>query len=187
MKAKRHGRDSSPTKSTKAQRGTADAMSDLTELLAPALRSEIPAATLVSAMRERILTRAAPAATKSFKTPGADSTVMPGFVVSRAGSGQAHEIFPGVHARLLVSDGHSETILLDCRAGAKVLPHYHAGEEELFVISGELRFADGTALCAGDFMFGRAGSSHVIAEALEPTLVLVRTSQPLHRYRVLAP
>jgi anti-sigma factor ChrR (cupin superfamily) len=140
----------------------------IAQLLAQAVTPVAPAPATAAAIRKRVLARA-----------------RAGSHLQRAGEGHWRDLFPGVRVRRLYTDGCAETLLLDCDAGSIVRGHQHSGDEEIYVVRGRIRFDDGPTLVAGDFMQSRAASEHRDALAIEPTLLLLRTAQPLHTYRML--
>jgi quercetin dioxygenase-like cupin family protein len=79
----------------------------------------------------------------------------------RADEGEWIALVPGVRFKELHRNVALErwTILVDAAPGATFPAHEHAQDEEIFMISGDLAFAD-TELGPGDFHFSPAGSTH---------------------------
>jgi hypothetical protein len=168
----------------RARRGVplADTLSDV---LAEAIAPIEPPPARVDALRERLLKRvraASVARPAHFEFPCADDEVSPGIVVVRHNSGGWVDLLPGVRAKLLFSDGRAETVLLDCDPGATLFPHAHGGIEECLVVRGRVEFDDGIALDAGDYEMALDGSRHAAGRTPVPTLLMLRTSQPIHSY-----
>jgi len=85
-----------------------------------------------------------------------------GIKVLRASTGRWYRTgFSGVRMRHLLADRRSNrrTIMLDISPGAALPDHSHAGIEEVFMISGDLRIA-GTVLQAGDYIRIDPGAEH---------------------------
>lgn len=79
----------------------------------------------------------------------------------KAGHGEWVEIGPGIRIKVLHvnPDQRRQTVLLEADPGAVHPAHVHEGDEEVFVVSGDLTI-DGEELRAGDFHFSPAGSRH---------------------------
>ena len=84
----------------------------------------------------------------------------------------------GIQARKLFVDAENDrvTMLVRMRAGTAFPGHRHAGPEECYVLSGDLRF-DEHVMRAGDYQFCPAGSSHSIQSTAEGCLLLLVSSQ----------
>lgn len=104
-------------------------------------------------LKETIMARISPA-----ESPQADAEVH--FINDDEGKWQS---LPGEKIRIkTLSDspdaGHT-MILLEADAGAVFLPHFHAGTEEVFLISGDLT-SNGRVLGPGDYLRHAAGTHH---------------------------
>ncbi|GEM_PF-276147 len=90
---------------------------------------------------------------------GAPST---GLTITRATTGRWHRTgVTGVRFRQLHASRKSNrrTIMLDMAPGSSLPDHEHAGDEEVFMISGDLTIA-GTTLGPGDYIRIAAGAEH---------------------------
>ncbi|MCB1276321.1 cupin domain-containing protein [Prosthecobacter sp.] len=68
--------------------------------------------------------------------------------------------YRGVRIReLSTASPDYSVIMLSCDAGATFPPHDHAGEEDVYILSGDATI-DGRVLRAGDFMHAEPGSHH---------------------------
>lgn len=68
---------------------------------------------------------------------------------------------PGVHWKVLHRDGDRQTVLVRYDPGAVVPRHRHLGEEQIFVIEGEVE--DDTGTCrAGQFARRPPGCVHTV-------------------------
>lgn len=107
----------------------------------------------------------------------ADPAVSPMLVHSDQGVWEATSI-EGIQARKLFVDVENDrvTMLVRMRAGTAFPGHRHAGAEECYVLSGDLRF-DEHVMRAGDYQFCPAGSSHSIQSTEEGCLLLLVSSR----------
>lgn len=69
---------------------------------------------------------------------------------------------PGIFHSVLDVDAakHRVTVFVRLDPGARIPPHTHGGEEDLYVVRGNLSCEDGTVLRAGDYLRSPAGSFH---------------------------
>jgi len=79
-----------------------------------------------------------------------------------ANEGEWIRFSAGVRIRILENQSDRRTILLDVEPGAQYAAHDHAGDEEIFMISGDLVIGD-LELAAGDYHVSPKGSSHPAA------------------------
>jgi anti-sigma factor ChrR (cupin superfamily) len=84
--------------------------------------------------------------------------------------------FEGVEARRLFVDPDNGrvTMMVRMRAGSSYPAHVHAGEEECYVVSGDLCVGD-LKMVAGDYQRAAAGSRHGV-QSTETGCVLLLTS-----------
>ena len=131
-----------------------------------------------SALRARIRARASgsPPLSRPASAPAPDS------VTIRARDGGWIDFAPGLHCKLLFTDGRAETYLARIDPGTVVPPHQHPGIEECFVLEGRMDFSDGSYLDAGDYQAYFAGTSHGEMRSPCGALVFLRYSEPLNRY-----
>ncbi len=89
------------------------------------------------------------------ETPGTDLHVV------RGPEGEWETVRAGVHAKRLYVDvsQRNVTMLVRMDAGAKYIPHRHAGPEQCFVLEGDLHEGQ-DSFYAGDFQCAAAGSVH---------------------------
>ncbi len=92
----------------------------------------------------------------------------------RAGEGRWIQLAPGLRMKPLRKNAHTgrQTILLDVRPGAIYEGHAHDQDEEIFMISGDLRF-DGIVLGPGDYHLAPMGSRHPRAASERGCLCLI--------------
>jgi quercetin dioxygenase-like cupin family protein len=105
-----------------------------------------------------------------------------GLMTLRADEGAWVEILPKVHARLLFTDGTSQSYLMRLEPGAKNGPHAHADVEECLVLSGRIDYADGTWLVAGDYQVAMDTAVHSAVRSDAGALLFLRYAQPIERY-----
>ena len=68
---------------------------------------------------------------------------------------------PGVHWKVLFRDGERQTVLVRYDAGAVIPRHRHVGDEQIFVIEGEVE--DDTGVCrTGQFARRPPGCVHTV-------------------------
>lgn len=98
------------------------------------------------------------------------------FVASGAGEWQPTGV-DGVEARRLFVDGRNDrvTMLVRMAAGSSYPRHIHAGPEDCFVLSGDLRAGD-QHLRAGDYQRAEKGSLHGVQSSDEGCLLLIVSS-----------
>lgn len=146
----------------------ADARAELADMnrVAAALAQSIPAARPPSprvraALLERIQ-RTPQAPVPAGESAPEESAAPAGFhfLKSHEGNWLATPI-PGIRMKVLsVSrDMGSWMVLADLAAGARYPSHEHAGSEQLYVLSGQLRTA-GRVLGPGDFLHAEPGTQH---------------------------
>jgi anti-sigma factor ChrR (cupin superfamily) len=105
-----------------------------------------------------------------------------GLMTLRADEGAWVEILPKVHARLLFTDGTSQSYLMRLEPGAKNGPHAHADVEECLVLSGRIDYEDGTWLAAGDYQVALDTAVHTAVRSDAGALLFLRYAQPIERY-----
>jgi anti-sigma factor ChrR (cupin superfamily) len=68
---------------------------------------------------------------------------------------------PGVHWKVLFREGDRQTVLVRYDAGATIPRHRHLGDEQIFVLEGEVE--DDTGVCrAGQFARRPPGCVHTV-------------------------
>jgi hypothetical protein len=77
----------------------------------------------------------------------------------RANEGEWIRVSPGLRLKLLNNQPDRRTVLLDVEPGACYAAHEHLGDEEIYMISGDLTIGD-VELGAGDYHFSPKGSRH---------------------------
>ena len=87
-------------------------------------------------------------------------------------------VYDGVEVRRLFVDEKADrvTMLVRMAPGASYPPHRHAGTEECYVLSGDLRVSDHLVMRAGDYQRAPAGSHHGVQSTENGCLLLVRCS-----------
>jgi quercetin dioxygenase-like cupin family protein len=112
----------------------------------------------------------------------ATPTSVQGFL-TLAGSGAEGwvEMLPKAHAKLLFTDGNSESYLIRLEPGAWAPAHDHPADEECLVIEGSLWQGD-IYLKAGDFHVARPGVRHGDLRTETGALVFIRYGRPLAEY-----
>jgi anti-sigma factor ChrR (cupin superfamily) len=90
---------------------------------------------------------------------------------------------PGVEARRLLVDGRRERVsmLVRMAPGSSFPAHVHNGDEECFVIQGDLRVGDMT-MRAGDYQFAPAGTRHPVQSTERGCLLLLASSTKDERF-----
>jgi anti-sigma factor ChrR (cupin superfamily) len=85
---------------------------------------------------------------------------------------------PGIQAKRLAVDVEHDrvTMLVRMAPGSAFPGHRHAGAEECYVLSGDLRF-DEQVMRAGDYQLCPAGSSHSVQSTVEGCLLLLVSSR----------
>ena len=155
----------------------------------PALRAEVdtfreatgwlgaaaPAAQPAPGLRSRLIAEARPAPPRS-----------PEILLQREGllilrtsqmAWKPHRWIPGVDVRTLNLDRESGKVssLLRIQAGSSLTRHRHAGEEELFVLEGQVEI-NGIPMGPGDYCRADPGSVHQPSRAITDAVILVRSS-----------
>ena len=71
-------------------------------------------------------------------------------------------ILPGISRSILHVDQENRRLTAYYRldAGGRIPAHTHTGDEDVYVVSGDLHCADGTVMRAGDLRRATAGSFH---------------------------
>ena len=141
------------------------------EALAVALRPIEPAPDRSAALKRRLLERIQP--------PDA-----PGLVTIRGRAEGWLEALPGVHIKLLNSEGGNgaESYLVRLDPGARAPAHDHPGFEECVVLEGSVKYLGGATLQAGDYQMAREGAHHTELVSETGALVFLRYAQPLTNY-----
>jgi anti-sigma factor ChrR (cupin superfamily) len=90
-----------------------------------------------------------------------ERTLPRGFVLSLADEGWQPYPLPGIRMKVLAMsrEQDSVTLLIDARPGARFPAHHHGGDEECYVISGDVNTL-GRRLGPGDFLHADAGTDH---------------------------
>jgi anti-sigma factor ChrR (cupin superfamily) len=105
-----------------------------------------------------------------------------GLVTARAGQGAWVELLPKVHARLLYTDGQSQSYLVRLEAGARNGPHKHADLEECLVLEGRIDYDDGSFLAAGDYQAALSTAVHPGVRSDHGALLFLRYARPIENY-----
>ena len=136
-----------------------------------------PPAHLWSRLERSLRATGSPVSGEPWQLWAADPAGLPVLVHSDQGAFEATSI-EGIQARKLFVDVETDrvTMLVRMRAGTAFPGHRHAGAEECYVLSGDLRF-DEHVMRAGDYQFCPAGSSHSIQSTEEGCLLLLVSSQ----------
>jgi anti-sigma factor ChrR (cupin superfamily) len=159
--------------------GDADAFDPtLIGAIGAALAPVEPSAARRDALRARILARThAPAASRdSLPARASDS------VTIRARDGGWIDLAPGIHAKLLFTDGRAESYLARLDPGTVIPAHRHPGIEECVVLEGRVEFSDGAYLDSGDYQAYFEGTSHGELRSPRGALLFLRYSEPLGEY-----
>jgi anti-sigma factor ChrR (cupin superfamily) len=127
------------------------------------------------ALRERVLARAAGA-------PIPEALDEPGFVTIRKADAGWLQVMPGVHAKLLHTEGSAQSYLVRLEPGARAPAHDHPGIEECIVLEGEVQYLGSTRLRAGDYQLAKEGAHHSDLVSETGALVFLRYAQPLENY-----
>jgi putative transcriptional regulator len=98
-------------------------------------------------------------------------------IAELAGDGWVPYKVPGVHVRRLHVDEAARRVVMLVRAekGVTYPSHRHADVEEMFMLSGELRFGE-RVYRAGDYIRSESGSVHGSSETLTGCMFLIRAS-----------
>lgn len=98
------------------------------------------------------------------------------FLTVKSGEGEWITLLPGVEKKILNEDRkhHVQSYLLKIAPGASVPEHIHTGDEEGFMVEGEVSFGD-VHLSAGDYLFAPKGSTHKKATTKTGCTVFLRT------------
>jgi anti-sigma factor ChrR (cupin superfamily) len=83
------------------------------------------------------------------------------FINLRVDQGEWDEIAPGVHVKILFTDGQrgATTTLLRLQPGAKIERHLHSSPEQCYILEGDFR-VNNQILGPGDFHVALPGSVH---------------------------
>jgi anti-sigma factor ChrR (cupin superfamily) len=84
-----------------------------------------------------------------------------GFVFSFSRQGWQNYPLPGIRMKVLALSRAQDTatILIDAAAGARFPAHHHGGDEECYVVSGDVHTL-GRTLGPGDFLHADLGTEH---------------------------
>lgn len=84
-----------------------------------------------------------------------------GFALSPASEGWFAHPLPGIRMKVLAINRSRDaaTLLIDAAPGARFPPHHHNGDEECYVISGDVNTL-GRRLGPGDFLHADEGTDH---------------------------
>ena len=84
-----------------------------------------------------------------------------GFVLSRAADGWITHPLPGIRMKLLAINRARDaaTLLIEAAPGATFPPHHHNGDEECYVIAGDVNTL-GRRLGPGDFLHADVDTDH---------------------------
>ena len=90
---------------------------------------------------------------------------------------------PGIEARRLLVDGRRERVsmLVRMAPGSSFPAHVHNGDEECYVIQGDLQVGDLT-MRAGDYQFAPAGTRHPMQSTEQGCLLLLASSTKDERF-----
>ena len=88
-----------------------------------------------------------------------------------------HQRIAGVDVRTLNFDRETRVVssLLRIQGGSSLTRHRHAGEEELFVLEGQVEI-NGIKMGPGDYCLAKPGSVHEPSRAITDAVILVRSS-----------
>jgi anti-sigma factor ChrR (cupin superfamily) len=148
------------------------------------------AAAPAGAVRERLLQRAAaegaPGLDRTWRRWGArepsgasSADFAPGLYAVAAGAGQWESIgIEGIAVKHLATDPGRRfvSMLVRMAPGTAYPPHRHAGDEECFVVAGEIDVG-GAKLRAGDYQKASAGSVHGVQATETGCLLFIVSSQ----------
>jgi anti-sigma factor ChrR (cupin superfamily) len=84
-----------------------------------------------------------------------------GFMLSHASEGWFTHPLPGIRMKVLAVNRSRDaaTLLIDAAPGARFPEHHHSGDEECYVISGDVNTL-GRRLGPGDFLHADEGTDH---------------------------
>jgi anti-sigma factor ChrR (cupin superfamily) len=84
-----------------------------------------------------------------------------GFVLRLAGDDWFDHPLPGIRMKVLAVNPERTraTLLIDAVPGARFPPHHHNGDEECYVVSGDVHTL-GRTLGPGDFLHADSGTDH---------------------------
>ena len=101
-------------------------------------------------------------------------TALAGSRTVRAEEGRWEPLVPGIERKVLSFDRERKrvTLLIRAQAGAAFPAHGHEGDEESYVLSGDLAFDD-LVLKAGDYHLARAGEHHPVGRTKGGCMLLV--------------
>ena len=92
---------------------------------------------------------------------GESAPIPDGFVLSRSDDGWFSHPLPGIRMKVLAINRARDaaTLLIDAAPGARFPPHHHHGDEECYVIRGDVNTL-GQRLGPGDFLHADLGTDH---------------------------
>jgi len=106
----------------------------------------------------------------------AEAQDVPGTLTVRASESGWERIGRGIERKILNrAAGGRLTYLIRGEKGARLPPHEHDEEEELYVLEGDLTIG-GITLHAGDFHLARPGARHPMATTANGCMLLVRAA-----------
>lgn len=96
------------------------------------------------------------------------------FFTVKSEEGEWITLLPGVEKKILNEDHKNQiqSYLLKIAPGASIPEHLHPGDEEGFMIEGEVSFGD-IHLSAGDYLFAPKGTTHAKATTKTGCMVLI--------------
>lgn len=132
------------------------------------------------ALRERVLEAVAPSADTELQVwRGWERAAPTGGLqtVSASEGGWEPISIEGIHVKRLTSDEKNVTMLVRMGPGTAYPRHRHAGQEQCYVLQGDLSVGDDLHLGAGDFQVAPEGSVHDVQSTREGCLLLIVSSQ----------
>lgn len=135
------------------------------------------------ALRDEVLSRIRkPKADVPLLQPWKDWKAAPAFgdmsFIPGEGSGWEATAIPGIETRRLHVDRSADrvTMMVRMAPGTSYPAHLHGGDEECYVISGDLRVGDELSMRAGDYQMARKGSRHPIQSTEHGCVLFLVTS-----------
>jgi quercetin dioxygenase-like cupin family protein len=109
--------------------------------------------------------------------PAADAGAGEKLIVAKDDGGWVPIDVPGITVRRLFVDEKENcvTMLVKMGAGASYPPHRHGGDEECYVLEGDLHVGD-RHMVAGDYQWSGAGSEHGVQSSKSGCLLFIRSS-----------